>query len=363
MAVAEINLGALSHNVGCIKNHLSPKVRLLATVKANAYGHGATGVAKHLNTLGVNWFGVATQMEALELCQAKLDSNILILNPVYSGVEELIAQNICLSIVNELSLAKVEQAAKKIGQKATIHLKVDTGMGRLGLGSKETLEIARKADSSKWLVLGGIWTHFACADERDSTYTCKQLEVFQEFLDSLRKSRIDVPFRHIANSAATFAFPESHFDMVRVGIALYGYHASTHIQGLEPNLKPVMTVKAPITFVKRLKAGQSVSYGATWIASHETTIATVRYGYADGYPRILSNSASVWCKGKLCPVRGRVCMDQLMIDMGDDVVEEGETVTLFGGYAPSAADLAKLCSTIPYEILTSVGNRVERVKT
>ena len=361
MAIAKINLKAVSHNVRLIKSHLSPNVQLFAAVKANAYGHGAIGIAKHLSTLGINWFGVATPTEAIQLHQADLVAKVLVLNPVYSNIEKLIAQNVRLSIVDKPSLIVVEQAAKKLGQKAIVHLKVDTGMGRLGSNSKEALEISKQANSSKVVVLEGIWTHFACADDKNPNYTYKQLETFQEFLDNLKNNNIAIPVIHAANSAAVFAFPESHFDMVRVGIALYGYHASTYTHSLEPNLKPVMTVTAPITFVKRLRAGQSVSYGATWTAEHDTTIATVRYGYADGYPRILSNRASVWYKGKLRPVRGRVCMDQLMIDMCDDVAEKGESVTFFGDQAPNAADLAKLCNTIPYEILTSVGNRVERI--
>ncbi len=361
MATARIDLNALKHNVKAIRTHLSSNVELLAAVKANAYGHGAVGIAKHLNILGINWFGVATPAEAIQLCQTGLTIKILILNPVYSSIEKLITQNIRLSIVDKSSLEIVEHAAKKVGHKAIVHLKVDTGMGRLGLTPKEALEVAKQADSSKVIVFEGVWTHFACADEKDPKYTYKQLEIFQKFLNNLRKNHIAIPFTHAANSAAIFAFPESHFDMVRAGIALYGYHASAYIQSLEPNLKPVMTVTAAITFVKSLKAGQSISYGATWTAKHDTTIATVRYGYADGYPRILSNIASAWCKGKLRPIRGRVCMDQLMIDMGDDVVEKGEAVTFFGSQAPNAANLAELCNTIPYEILTSVGNRVERV--
>ncbi len=361
MATAKISLSAINHNVKCIKGYLSSDVELFAAVKANAYGHGVANFAKQLNTLGINWFGVATQAEALELRQAMLGTKILILNPVYARIAELIAQNICLTILDKSSLAMAEQAAKEVGQKAIVHLKVDTGMGRLGLSSKEALEVAKQASSSKLTVFEGIWTHLACADEKDPEYTYKQLDVFQEFIDSLRKNHIAVPIIHAANSAAIFAFPDSHFDMVRAGIALYGYHASAHIQSLEPNLRPVMTVTAPITFIKRLRAGQSVSYGAIWTAKQDTTIATVRYGYADGYPRILGNIASVWCKDRLRPIRGRVCMDQLMIDMGDDIIEKGELVTLFGDNSPSAADLAKLCNTIPYEILTSVGNRVERV--
>ena len=360
MATAKISLRATRHNVKCLRGYLSSNVELFAAVKANAYGHGVINFAKQLNTLGINWFGVATQTEALELRKALLDTKILILNPVYDSIAELIAQNIRLTILDKASLVVAERAAEKVGQKAIVHLKVDTGMRRLGLNPKEALEIAKQADSSRLIVLEGIWTHLACADEKDPEYTYKQLDLFQEFLANLRKNQIAIPITHAANSAAIFAFPDSHFDMVRAGIALYGYHASTYIQSLEPNLQPVMTVTAPITFVKRLRAGQSVSYGAIWTAKQDTTIATVRYGYADGYLRILGNIASAWCKGKLRPIRGRVCMDQLMIDMGDDIVEKGELVTLFGDN-PSAADLAALCNTIPYEILTSVGNRVERV--
>ena len=361
MATAKINLNALTNNVNCIRSRLSAKVELLAAVKANAYGHGAIDVAKHLNALGVNWFGVATPLEALELYHTGISGKILVLNPVYQDIEALIARGICLTIVDDFSLMQVEKAAKTLKQKAIIHLKVDTGMGRLGLKPKEALGTAIKADESHWLVLEGIWTHLACADEEDRQYTYKQLEAFEEMLGLLEKNQIAVPLKHAANSAGIFAFSESHFNMVRAGISLYGYHSSPYMYNLETDLRPVMTVMAGITFIKRLKARQSVSYGATWTADKDTTIATVRYGYADGYPRILSNVASVWCKDKLRPIRGRVCMDQLMIDMGDDEVNQNDLVILFGDSGVSALDLAELCNTIAYEILTSVGSRVERV--
>lgn len=363
MATATIKLSSITYNVSRIKSYLAPNVKLLAAVKANAYGHGAVPYAKHLANLGVNWLGVATAKEALELCRAGLNSKILILNPIYHNLEELIENNIYLSIVDKNSLAKIELAARALNKKAIVHLKVDTGMGRLGINYQEALAVAKKADAAKFIIFEGIWTHFACADEQNPEYTHKQLANFQDLLDVLQKHQVNIPLKHTANSAGIIAFPDSHFDIVRAGIALYGYHASSYIQSLEPNLRPVMTVTAPITFVKHLKAGQSVSYGATWTARKDTTIATIRYGYADGYPRILSNRASVFCKGKLRPIRGRVCMDQFMIDMDNNSVEVGELVTIFGETSPSAEDIAKFCNTIAYEILTSVGNRVQRIYT
>jgi alanine racemase len=358
MPQALINLATLSHNLSVICEHLQPSTQILVAIKANAYGHGAAKVGGHLETLGVNWFGVATASEALEL-RKNITTNILIFSPVYKNITELVDYGIALTIADEHSLEIIKQA--DLDKTAQVHLKVDTGMGRLGLQWKEAAELAKKIVKTKNVELEGVWTHFAASDDEDKTFTLGQLENFQNFLGELRKESIQPKLIHTANSAATLAFPESHFDLVRPGIAVYGYHSSPVTQKLEPRLTPVMTLTAPITFIKKVKAGTPVSYSRMWTAQKDTTIATVRIGYADGYPRLLTNKGEIWVQNQLRPVAGRVCMDQIMIDVGDLDVQLGERVTLFGPEGIDAETLGNKYGTISYDVLTGIAPRVERV--
>ena len=357
---ATVSLTALSQNVAALRSRLRPETMILAPVKANAYGHGAVGVARQLETLGVSWFGVATPDEALELRAGGVTGRILVFVPVYHRVDELLAQGVTLSVVDARSAEAVGRAA--VGQTARVHLKVDTGMGRLGGGAQETLATAKLLEGLPGVELEGLWTHFACADDPGRAYTDMQLGRFQEAVSALEHAGIHVPLKHTANSPATFAYPESHFEMVRPGIALYGYHSSPHSAGLAPELTPVMTLSAPVTFVKRLQKGQSVSYGALWTAPRDTTVATVRFGYADGYPRALSTepAAQVRLGGQRRPIVGRVCMDQLMVDAGDLAVQVGDRAVIFGPDGPTAEDLGQAAGTISYELLVRLGPRVVR---
>ena len=359
---ATVSLAALSQNVAALRSRLGPGTRILAPVKANAYGHGAVETAKHLETIGVGWFGVATPGEALELRAGGVGGRILIFIPVYHGLDELIAQDITLSVGDARSAEAVGRAAAQTNQSARVHLKVDTGMGRLGGGTAETLATAKLLDRLAGVELEGLWTHFACSDEPDRSYTEGQLARFHETVLALEHAGIQVPLKHTANSAATLAYPESHFDLVRPGIALYGYSSSPHSATLAPDLEPVMTLSAPVTFVKRIQRGQSVSYGALWTASKDTAVATVRFGYADGYPRVLSTepAAQVQLYGQRCPIVGRVCMDQFMVDIGDLDVQVGDRAVIFGPAGPTAEDLGKAAGTISYELLVRLGARVAR---
>ena len=359
---AAVSLAALEQNVAALRSRLGPGTGMLAPVKANAYGHGAVPVARHLEATGVSWFGVATPAEALELRAGGVGGRILIFIPVYHGLEELIAQNIALTVVDAHSAETVGQAASRVKQNARVHLKVDTGMGRLGGGTAETLATAKLLDKLDGVELEGLWTHFACSDEPERSYTEGQLERFHEAVSALEHAGIQVPLKHTANSAATLAYPESHFDLVRPGIALYGYSSSPHSATLAPDLTPVMTLSAPVTFVKRVQRGQSVSYGALWTAPEDTGVATVRFGYADGYPRVLSTepAAQVQMCGQRRPIVGRVCMDQLMVDVGDLDVKVGDRAVIFGPEGPTAEDLGRAAGTISYELLVRLGARVVR---
>ena len=288
MPTATVDLSAISHNLSRLRGYLEPNTHMLVAVKANAYGHGAVQVAKHLEKSGVTWLGVATSDEALELRDAGINANILIFIPVYEGLSELVEQEVALTIVDERSLQAVAGVAQEVEKRAHVHLKVDTGMGRLGPPPGEVLALAKTADSAKEVYLEALWTHFACADDAERDYTEQQLRQYEEVLGKLERAGIPVPIKHAANSSGLIAYPESHFDMVRPGIAVYGLHSSPVIAGLEPHLIPAMTLSAPITFIKEVKAGTSVSYGATWSAPHDTKVATVRLGYGDGLFRTLS---------------------------------------------------------------------------
>ncbi len=357
---AAVSLQTLSANVAALESRLEPGVGILAPVKANAYGHGAVEMAKALERLGVPWFGVATAGEALELRAGGVTSNILIFTPVYEGLEDLIEEGIRLSVADARSAEAVMGATA--GQQAYVHLKTDTGMGRLGEDAAGTLATAQRLERAGNTVLEGLWTHFACSDDADRSYTEIQLGRFHETVAALEHAGIHIPLKHTANSAATLAYPEAHFDMVRPGIALYGYHSSPHSATLAPDLIPVMTLSAPVTFVKRVTTGQSLSYGALWTAPQDTTIATVRFGYADGYPRVLSTkrAAQVRLHGRLCPIVGRVCMDQLMVDVGELEVNIGDRALIFGPEGPTAEELGEAAGTISYELLVRLGPRIAR---
>ena len=360
MATAHVNLAALSHNLAQVRAHIPADTDVLVAVKANGYGHGALPVAKHLQTQGVTWFGVATAREALELRSNGVTANILIFSPVYEQVAELIEANVSLCIANEESLNAVVKTG--LAAQARSHLKVDTGMGRLGRPPADSLILAERLD--KLGALAGVWTHFAASDEPDRAFTKEQLEKFAEFRGELAQATINPGLIHAANSAATFAYPESHFDMVRPGIALYGYHSSSQIERLEPKLRPALTLSAPITFIKRVRAGTPISYGTLWRAPQDTTVATVRIGYADGYPRLLTGKADVLIQGQRCPVVGRICMDQLMVDVGDLEAKVGERATLIDAEKANQLDaesVARNIGTISYELLTSIAPRVARV--
>ena len=357
MPTATVSLEALRHNVERVRTHVKPETKLLAAVKANAYGHGAVRVAHHLAACGVSHFGVATAGEALELRAGGVTAPILVFSPVYKNIPELVDYGIALTVADAHGLEVIKSSGVK---GARVHLKVDTGMGRLGLEWREAVKLAQAIDASG-LELDGVWTHFAASDDADKSFTEGQLETFHLFLKGLRSNGIEPGTVHAANSAGIFAFPESHFDMVRPGIALYGYHSSEIIAGLESNLQPALTLSAPVTFVKRVKAGTPISYSGLWRAPHDTTVATVRIGYADGYPRLLTNKGEVGFKGDLKPVAGRVCMDQLMVDVGDADVIVGDLVTLFGSGGLDAETLAQRMGTISYDLLVSLSARVERV--
>lgn len=359
---AVIDLAALGVNLRAVRGLIGPNRAVLAAVKADAYGHGLVPVAHRLEQLGVDWFGVATPGEALALRAAGVSRGVLLLGAVRQPevVTRLADAEVSVTLTDAGGLAALRTA--DLPRRLSVQIVVETGMGRLGRTPDETAALAAAVDADPRFDLGGVWTHFASADSPDRSFTLLQLERFQEALDALERDGTLPPLVHAANSAATVAFPEAYFSMVRAGIMLYGHHGSHHIENLSPSLAPVMRFEAPVTFVKRVAAGTPISYGGLWRAPTDTVLATVRVGYADGYPRQLTGRGWVSLRGQRCEVAGRVCMDQMMIDVGGvQDVEPGERVTLWGAGGPHAGRLAESFGTVSYELLTGVGTRVPRV--
>ena len=360
---AHVDLRALRHNLTLLRQRTTAGVRLLAAVKADAYGHGLLPVARALAAAGADAFGVATAAEALTLRAAGVPGEVLLFGPVGAGIVELVAADVALTVARPADLEAI--AAADAGSRARVHVKVDTGMGRLGLPPAEARRLVAAVDRSPAAELEGVWTHLASADEPDAaeagSATDRQVAAFAALLTQLERDGLRPRWAHAANSAGLLVRPDAHLDLVRPGIALYGQPASAWLARRAPELRPILRVDAPVTFVKRVAAGTPISYGGTWTAARDTVIATVRLGYADGYPRSLSSRAAAGHRGLRVPVVGRVCMDQLMLDLGPEGdAEPGERVDLVGGDAPTAFELAADAGSFVYELLTRIGPRVVR---
>ncbi|MGB9867907.1 MAG: alanine racemase [Bacillota bacterium] len=358
----EVDLAAIRHNVRVIRRRLGPGVRFMAVVKANGYGHGAVEVARTALEVGASYLGVATVDEAVELRKAGLDAPILVLGPVLpEGAEAAVKWDVTATVFSDGQVDALARECLRQRKKGKVHVKVDTGMGRIGLRHpQEVISLCSRVLSGP-LELEGVYTHFACAEEETKHKASWQLKAFQEVLAIMEQAGIKVGIRHAANSAAALEFPESHLDMVRVGIAMYGYHPRPGTRGLD--LRPALTWKARVVQVKRLPHGTPIGYGWSYTTRGEEIIATVCVGYADGYRRGLSDKGWVLVRGKKAPVVGRVCMDQLMVRL-DQEVEPGEEVVLLGCQSNeciSADNIGDWLDTISYEVLTSIGERVPRV--
>lgn len=361
----EVNLGAIRENVREIKNLLKPSILLMAVVKANAYGHGAIEVSKAAIESGVNRLGVAFAEEGVELREAGISVPIQILSEVsLETVDLVLAYDLIPTVYTREVAGKLSKAAKTHGRKVKVHVKVDTGMNRLGLFPEETLDFLSCLRSLENIEVEGIFTHFALADNSQSSYTRVQFEKFKKLISELENKGFKIPIKHAANSAATMLFKETHLDMVRIGVALYGLHPSSSTRKIL-DLKPVLIWKAKVSFVKTLEAGEGVSYGLTYRVPKKTQIATIPLGYADGYTRLLSNKSEVLVNGKRAPVVGNICMDHLMINAGNipDVVK-GTEVVLIGKQKNeeiSSDEIASILGTINYEVVCMIDRRIPRV--
>ncbi|KAF1085363.1 Alanine racemase [Sporotomaculum syntrophicum] len=360
---SEINVNALAHNIRQLRNITSPQAELMAVVKANAYGHGAEQVARIALASGATQLGVARVSEGLELRKAGIDAPILVLGFTVPEEYSLLLDNNLIQTVYNVEIARgLSATASRANKKALVHIKVDTGMGRLGFlpdrsGMRDILEIARLPH----LELAGIFTHFATADSRDKSYARLQWQEFIGFMADLARAGIEFPCRHAANSAAILDMPETHLDMVRAGIAVYGVWPSSEVVNRNLDLRPVMAVKSRIAHIKQVPAGFGVSYGATYITPAPTVIATIPVGYADGYSRLLSSRGEVLIHGRRMPVIGRICMDQFMVDVGNiPNAEPGDEVVLLGRQGSeeiTADDIAEKIGTISYEVLCAINCR------
>jgi alanine racemase len=359
-----IHIDNFLYNLGEIRRLTGPEVKISAAVKANAYGHGAPGIAKAAEKGGADFLGVASPAEGAELRAAGISLPVLLYGLCLpEDAKILVENNISAAVAREEDIVAFEKAAARLGKKARVHLKIDTGMGRVGCTPENSPVLARRAARSPHLVLEGVFTHFASSDEEDSSYTRNQIAVFSRVLESLRESGVDPGIIHASNSAAILRYPEARFSMVRPGIILYGYYPSAGVPRLF-TAKPVMEFKAPVLFVKSVEAGTSVSYNRIWTARRKTFIAAIGAGYADGYPRFLSNKGRVLIKGKSYPLAGRVTMDQTMADLGPETdVKAGDEAVLFGPdpAGPDADEIARIAGTIPYEITCGVSLRVRRI--
>lgn len=356
---ATVDLNALSHNIKILKEQC--KTDVMAVIKADAYGHGVAEVAERAVRDGVKWAAVATPDEAIELRNVTDRMGILILSPVENGV-------VLPLIENDISMAlcSAEQAefigglceSKKL--EAKIHVKVDTGMGRVGLVTDDEVKgLISAMKKHPRIHVEGIFTHFATADEKDKTFTKKQLAKYIHFAKMLEDAGYK-PLRHAANSAAIIDVKEACIDVCRMGISMYGYMPSHEMVSGDIGLKPVMSLKSYVSFIKTIHEGDSVSYGRTYVAKGDRRIATIPIGYADGYRRELSNKGRVYIGDKWAPVVGRVCMDQIMADVTGLDVKVGDDVVLMDERF-SADDIADICGTISYEILTGITKRVPRI--
>jgi alanine racemase len=349
-----IDLNAIRHNVALLAARATGSgASTMAIVKADGYGHGALPVARAAVEAGASWLGTCSLGEALDLRRAGISARLFSwLDTPEADFAPGIAERVDLAVSSLGELARVAEAARRVGSAAQVHLKIDTGLSRNGCSPAEWPALVEAAAAAPMVDVVAVWSHLACADEPGHPSIDSQAKRFQSAYDVAREAGLD-PLRHIANSAATLSRPDLYFDIVRPGIAMYGLNP---LPGKE-DLRPAMSFRSSVVLTKRIAAGESVSYGHTWTAERDTTLALVPVGYADGVPRGLSGRMNVLLGGELRPVAGRVCMDQLVVDCGDDEPAVGTEVVLFGAGTegePTAREWAGKLGTIDYEIVTSM---------
>ncbi|HUQ30566.1 MAG TPA: alanine racemase [Pyrinomonadaceae bacterium] len=364
---AEIDLDALASNFRWVRGRVSPGVQVMAVVKADAYGHGAVHCARRLSIEGADWFAVALPEEGEQLRRAGIKQPVLSLGGFWKGQEELCVKESIVPVVYRLDMIEtLDRAAAEAQTIADVHLKIDTGMGRLGVRWGEVGEFANSLRSFKHIRVDGVMTHFAAADNPDlDSFTDEQVARFRQAIETLRERGFNPAYHDMANSAGTYAHPESWGNLVRPGGVLYGLWRDILPPAAEPpRLLPVMAVRSRITLLKRVNAGETLGYGCTFKASRETLVATLPVGYNDGYVRALSNRGRAIVRGRYAPVVGRISMDLTLLDVTDVAgVELDDLVTLIGTdgeAAVTAEEIAKTAGTLSYEITCGISRRVPR---
>ena len=361
----EIDLSALEENYKFIRSKINKNTKIAAVVKANAYGHGAVQVAKKLSQLGVEYFCVGSPDEGIELRNIGIKKPILVLAEVLaSQFQDIIEGDLIQTAASLKTLKALNEAGSKADKIIKVHLKFDTGMGRIGFFPEELPEIYNLAEELEYIKVEGIFSHFARADEQNKEFSQLQLQRFKTALTRIRAAGYKLPQLHIANSAAVIDLEKTSLDLVRPGIMLYGLLPSDQLRN-EAEIKPLLSFKTRIVQLRSLPAGSAVSYGSTYKTDSEEKLAVLPIGYKDGYPRLLSNQGEVLIRGQRAPIRGRVCMGQTIVSV-DQIknAEVGDEVVLIGHQGDeeiSAAEIAELCGTINYEIVCNLSERLEKV--
>jgi len=365
---AEINLDNLAHNIREVRRVTRPESKVTAVIKADGYGHGAAVIGRTLLDNGADRFAVATLSEAIQLRKVYPDTEILVLGYTPVELAERVIDHQLIQTLYSLDTASAfSDIALSKGTRVKIHIKLDTGMSRIGMqAAAESVEEIFAISQLPGIDLEGMYTHFAAADETDKTFTHQQAAKYQWMIDELAAKGVSFAIKHVSNSAGIIDLPEYNHDMVRAGIMLYGLYPSDDVNQKGVDLKEVMTLKARISHVKELEAGRGVSYGLKYLTTATEKIATLPIGYADGYTRMLTNKSQVLVQGKRVPVVGRICMDQCMINVTGLDVKPGDTVTLFGGTESNKIwinEVAAWLGTINYEVVCMIDKRVPRVYT
>jgi len=373
---AEISLNKLEFNYGQIKKHLHrinphKKIKICGVVKANAYGHGIREISQKLISLGADFLGVANYDEAIKLRATIPDANILVFGTLIHSklkpaayVSKLLKYNLIATVASLDTARFLDQYSKKLNRKFKVHIKIDTGMKRIGFDVKHAFKNIEQIFAYKNLEIEGIFTHFATSESGDKSFAKIQLNKFKELIYLLKQSGMEFPIVHAANSGAILDLKDSYFDMVRPGLLLYGYYPSEEIKN-KIELMPIMSLKSKVTFIKRVEPGTSISYGRKYYTTDKTFIGSIPVGYGDGYWRSLSNVGKVCINDKLYPISGTITMDWLMVNLGvKNTVKIGDDVLLIGkeGNNNLGADrIAKIVKSIPYEVICSMADRVQRV--
>jgi alanine racemase len=361
---AEVDLEAIRQNLRALKVLMGPGVKVLGVIKADGYGHGMVPVGQALEEAGADMLGVALVEEGIELRVAGITLPILVMNILPANEVGAAMEYSLQTMIDDLRTAReIEDQAGRRQTVIQVHLKIDTGMNRLGIRSEEVASAAESLRGMKHLALAGAYTHLACADDENDEVTRQQLARFDEALRGLRAAGFQPPLLHLANSSASIAQPAARFNLVRSGLALYGIRPCR--AAAKVNLRPALALKSHVAHLKRVHRGEGVGYGHTWRAQRESILGVLPIGYADGYPRSLSNRGQARVAGRLVPVIGTVCMDAMMVDLTDiESPRVGQVATLIEASHESPLSVeavARLCGTIPYEILTGLSRRIPRL--